>query len=82
MPCWEDFSTQDASYIADVLPAGVPKLAVEAAASFGWERWADATVSIDHFGASAPGSKALEEFGYTPEHVADAARAVLAQTSV
>ena len=42
MPCWEDFSIQDASYIAEVLPAGVPKLAVEAATSFGWDRWADA----------------------------------------
>ncbi len=78
MPCWEDFSIQDASYIAEVLPATVPRLAVEAASSFGWERWADAYVSIDHFGASAPGAKALEEFGYTPEHVADAARAVMA----
>ncbi|MDQ6697316.1 MAG: transketolase [Actinomycetota bacterium] len=78
MPCWEDFSIQDASYIAEVLPPGVPRLAVEAACSFGWERWADATVSIDHFGASAPGTKALEEFGYTPAHVADAGRAVLA----
>jgi hypothetical protein len=36
-------------------PPGVPHLAVEAAASFGWDRYADASVSIDHFGASAPG---------------------------
>lgn len=78
MPCWEDFSIQDASYIADVLPPGVPRVAVEAASSFGWERWAETSVSIDHFGASAPGAKALEGFGYTPDHVADAGRAVLA----
>ncbi len=79
MPCWEDFSIQDADYIASVLPPGVPRLAVEAGVSFGWERWADITVSIDHFGASAPGAKALEEFGYTPDHVAEAARILLAR---
>jgi len=54
---------------------GVPRLAVEAAASFGWERYADASVSIDRFGASAPGSEALANLGYTPEGVAKSARA-------
>jgi len=78
MPCWEDFSIQDGDYIASVLPPGVPRLAVEAATSFGWERWADATVSIDHFGASAPGATALAEFGFTADNVAEAARALLA----
>ena len=58
-----------------VLPPGVPHLSVEAAASFGWDRYADASVAIDTFGASAPGEVALAEFGFTPENVAE--RAIL-----
>jgi transketolase len=77
-PCWELFELQDAAYQDSVLPPGVPKLAVEAATSFGWARWADASVSIDHFGASALGTRVLEEFGYTADNVAAAARALLA----
>ena len=58
----------------------MPRLAVEAASSFGWDRYADATVCIDHFGASAPGEVAMEEFGFTPENVAtEAATARLAR---
>jgi transketolase len=60
-----------------VLPSGVPRLAVEAASTFGWERYADAAVGIDHFGASAPGEVALEEFGFTPHHVATEATALV-----
>jgi transketolase len=56
---------------------GVPRLAVEAASSFGWERYADATVSIDHFGASAPGEVAMKEFGFTPDHVVARATSLL-----
>jgi transketolase len=51
---------------------------VEAGASFGWDRWADDSVSIDRFGASAPGKVALEKLGYTPENVAGQARQLLA----
>jgi transketolase len=79
LPCWEWFEEQDAAYRRTVLPPGVPKLAVEAGSSFGWDRYADATVSIDTFGASALGTRALTEFGFTPEHVAERARHLLAQ---
>jgi transketolase len=78
MPSWELFADQPDAYRDDVLPPGVPTLAVEAGASLGWERWADDVVAIDHFGASAPGSVALAEFGYTPENVVARARALLA----
>ncbi len=54
-----------------------PGLAVEAASSFGWDRYADATVSIDHFGASAPGSVNMEKFGFTADNVAEHARRLL-----
>jgi transketolase len=76
-PSWDLFALQDDDYRGQVLPAGVPRLAVEAASSFGWERYADATVCIDHFGASAPGERNLEEFGFTPEHVAAEATALI-----
>jgi transketolase len=59
----------------------VPRLAVEAAASFGWERYADATVTIDHFGASAPGSRNMTEFGFTGPNVAARARELLQERS-
>ncbi len=77
-PCWELFAQQDAGYRNGVLPPGVPRLAVEAAASFGWERYADATVTIDRFGASAPGSVNMEKFGFTADNVAARARDLLA----
>jgi transketolase len=77
MPSWELFDEADAEYRASVLPAAVPTLAVEAAASFGWERWSDDSVTFDHFGASAPGDIVLEKLGYTAENVADRARKLL-----
>jgi transketolase len=79
MPCWERFEAQSDDYCDSVLPAGVPTLAVEAGTSFGWERYADDTVSIDHFGASAPGDVALAHFGFTPENVVACARELLGE---
>ena len=76
-PSWDLFAEQEAGYRNEVLPPGIPRLAVEAAASFGWERYADAAVAIDRFGASAPGSVNMEKFGFTAEHVAQKARELL-----
>jgi transketolase len=80
-PSWDLFATQPDGYRDEVLPNGVPRLAVEAASPFGWERYADATVCIDHFGASAPGEVAMEEFGFTPQHVATHATSLAAEWS-
>jgi transketolase len=77
MPSWDLFEAQPGEARAEVLPPGVPTLAVEAASSFGWSKYADDSVSIDRFGESAPGDVALERFGYTPEYVAARARALL-----
>ena len=77
LPSWELFAEQDEAYRSAVLPAAVPTLAVEAASPFGWERYADAVVGIDRFGASAPGPTVLEHLGFTPENVADRARRLL-----
>jgi transketolase len=77
MPSWELFAEQPDAYRAATLPPGVPTLAVEAGTSLGWDRYADDVVAIDHFGASAPGSVALAEFGYTSENVVARARALV-----
>ncbi len=81
MPCWELFAAQPAEYREQVLPRDVRRrLAVEAAASFGWERWLGpdgVMLGLDRFGASAPGEVNLREFGFTAEHVLARARAVL-----
>ncbi|MHB8440017.1 MAG: transketolase [Acidimicrobiales bacterium] len=77
LPSWELFALQDDEYRHSVLPPGVPRLAVEAAASFGWDRYADDSVSIDHFGASAPGAEVLEHLGFTAANVAARARSLL-----
>jgi transketolase len=77
MPSWELFEAQSDQYRTSVLPAEVPTLAVEAGVRFGWERYADDVVSIDRFGASAPGDVVMRELGMTPEHVVERAIALL-----
>jgi transketolase len=79
MPSWDLFEAQTDDYRISVLPPVVPTLAVEAASSFGWTKWADDVVAIDRFGESAPGDIALANFGYTPENVAARARALLGE---
>ncbi len=78
MPSWELFERQDEDYKTSVLPVGLPTVSVEAGVRMGWERYADAIVSIDRFGASAPGELVLEKLGITPENVADHVRQLLA----
>ena len=77
LPCWELFAEQPEDVQDALLPPEVPTLSVEAGVSLGWDRWADASVSIDRFGASAPGDRVLAELGYTPENVAEQARALV-----
>ena len=80
LPSWDLFAAQGAAYRHEILPPGVPVLSVEAATTFGWERYADASVGIDHFGASAPGPVVLREFGFDPVHVAARATDLLNPT--
>ena len=81
MPSWELFEAQGDDYKEQVLPSHVrARVAVEAASSFGWERYVGldgATVTLDHFGASAPASVLFQQFGFTPEHVAETAVQVM-----
>jgi transketolase len=77
MPSWDLFALQSDAYQDEVLPPPVPTLAVEAGTSFGWDQWVDESVSIDRYGASAPGAVALANFGYTPDNVAERARQLI-----
>ncbi|HLJ20552.1 MAG TPA: transketolase C-terminal domain-containing protein, partial [Stellaceae bacterium] len=77
LPCWELFDAEDARYRASVLGAA-PKVAVEAASPFGWERYVGADgaiVGMRSFGASAPAEDLYKHFGITAEKVAEAALA-------
>ena len=77
MPSWELFQEQTATYQEEVFPSQIPVVGVEAGISFGWDRWADATVTIDEFGASAPGNEVMERFGFTASAVEMTARSLL-----
>ena len=81
MPCWELFEEQDEAYKESVLPkVATKRLAVEAGISFGWERYVGSegdTVSIDRFGASAPGGVIMEKFGFTVDNVIAKAKALI-----
>ena len=77
LACWDLFAEQPDPVQDAILPPEVPALSVEAGSSFGWERWADDSVAIDHFGASAPGDRVLAELGFTAENVAYRARQLI-----
>jgi len=81
LPSWELFALQTDDYRDSVLPPGVPTLSVEAGVTFGWASFADDSIGIDHFGASAPGDVALEKFGFTVDNVVDRATRLLDATT-
>lgn len=81
LPSWEIFLAQGAEYREAVLPAAVrARVAIEAAASFGWHRFVGergVVLAIDHFGASAPADRLFREFGFTADGVIAAVKRVL-----
>ena len=88
MPCTQRFDRQDAGYREDVLPPGIPRLAVEAGATDGWRKYVGAVddpsagvVGIDRYGESAPASALFKFFGFTVDHVADAIRRIVGRDS-
>merc|ERR1719158_1028382 len=76
MPCMERFDRQPEAYKAEVLPAGVKKIAVEAGVSGLWYKYADKVVGVDKFGMSAPGDYVMKEYGMTPDNLVKEAKAV------
>jgi transketolase len=81
LPSWELFEQQSAAYKDEVLPPGVrARVVVEAGCSLGWHRYAGPggrLVTLDRFGASAPGDVALQNLGFNPDNVVENALAAL-----
>ena len=76
LPCWELFSQQDEAYRDEVL-GGVPRVGLEAAGGFGWERWLGSDgvfIGMTGYGASAPYEDLYKHFGITPEAIVAAVR--------
>jgi transketolase len=78
MPSWELFDQQDDDYREEVLPPELPSVSIEAGIAMGWSKYVDASVSIERFGASAPGPEVLEKLGITPDAAAAKVRELLA----
>lgn len=79
LPCWELFEQQPDEYRDEVL-GSLPRVSVEAASVFGWDRIVGddgLSIGIDHFGASAPAEVLAEKFGFTPEAIAGKVKAFL-----
>ncbi len=81
MPSWDRFEKQSKEYKDSVLPKSVKKrLAIEMGSSLGWHRYAGDegdVLAIDQFGASAPGEKVIEEYGFTVGNVVSRVKALL-----
>jgi len=81
MPCWELYEAQPADYRDEVLPPDVKaRLSVEAGVALGWKQWVGDngdSVSLERFGASAPGSEVLERLGFNVDNVVARATALL-----
>lgn len=81
MPSWELFEAQPEEYRRAVLPPEVTaRVAVEAAHPMGWERYVGpqgAVIGIDRFGASAPGARVMQAFGFTADNVVATVKRVL-----
>jgi len=85
MPCWELFEAQPADYRDEILPPDVKaRLSIEAGVALGWHKWVGDegdSISIEHYGASAPGPTVLEKFGYTVDNVVARALALRERVS-
>ena len=81
MPCWELFDQQEEEYRNSVIPPDITaRVAVEQASTLGWSRWAGPKgeiIGMRTFGESAPLKSLQKHFGFTPERIADAAKAQL-----
>jgi len=84
-PCLDAFAEQDEAYRESVLPRDVrARVSVEAASPLGWSNWVGEdgdSIAMTTFGASAPQPALYEHFGFTPEKVAERARAVVERVS-
>ena len=79
MPSWDMFADSGQSHRKATL-GDLPTLSVEAAATFGWERYADVPIGIDRFGASAPGAVVMDVLGINVGHVVSEALRLIEST--
>jgi transketolase len=85
MPSTTTFDRQPEEYRRSVLPAGVPRVAVEAGVSDFWRKYVGLegrVVGLDRFGESAPAGDLFKHFGFTAENVATAVRKVFGEVSI
>ena len=76
LPCWELFAEQDEAYRAQVL-GGAPRIGVEAAVEFGWDRWLGPDgvfIGMTSFGASGPWEEVYRYFGITNDAIVAAVK--------
>ena len=78
MPSWDRFETMSKDFKSTIFPRGVPVLSVEAGSTFGWAKYADHSIGIDRFGASAPGNVVMQKLGLNVQHVVDCALELIA----
>ena len=78
MPSWDRFETMSKDFKSTIFPRGVPVLSVEAGSTFGWAKYADQSIGIDRFGASAPGNVVMQKLGLNVQHVVDCALELIA----
>ena len=78
MPSWDRFETMSKDFKSTVFPRGIPVLSVEAGSTFGWAKYADQSIGIDRFGASAPGNVVMQKLGLNVQHVVDCALELIA----
>ena len=78
MPSWDRFETISKDFKSTIFPRGVPVLSVEAGSTFGWAKYADLSIGIDRFGASAPGNVVMQKLGLNVQHVVDCALELIA----
>jgi transketolase len=85
LPCWELFDRQEQAYRDEVLPPRIrARVSIEEASTLGWDRWVGpegAKVGMHTFGSSAPLKDVMNEFGFTPDKVAEAARGAIERAS-
>lgn len=76
-PCWELFEDQPLGYQMEVFPDGIPVMSIEASGSHGWQKYSHAPYGMTSYGASGPGGKIYEKFGFTVPNLSARAREVI-----
>ncbi|KAF0449629.1 Transketolase [Gigaspora margarita] len=77
LPCFDLFDEQSLEYRLSVFPDGIPVLSIEALSTFGWSKYAHASLGMKSFGSSGPYKELYKKYGFTPENTADKAKQVI-----